>query len=151
AMQASRWDPNAALKETGTSNSPGRQRLRDALAVLEIAMALPLLVGSALLVRSFSSLIHSPAGFRMDHLITMSMDLPETKYPEAQHDKLALFTRRVLEEVRAVPGVEEAAVSNTIPLSGSISVSAGLQLEGEPESKQGVGNIKTDSVSPAYF
>jgi putative ABC transport system permease protein len=151
ALQASRWDPNAALKETGTSSSPGRQRLRDSLAVLEIALALPLLVGSALLVRSFSSLVHSPTGFRMDHLITMSMDLPETSYPESQHEKMALFARRVLEEARAVPGVEDAAVSSTVPLSGSMMVSAGLQLEGEPETKQGVGNIKTDSVSPSYF
>jgi len=151
ALQASRWDPNAALKETGTSSSPGRQRLRDSLAVLEIALALPLLVGSALLVRSFSSLVHSPTGFRMDHLITMSMDLSQTSYPESQHERMALFARRVLEEARAVAGVEDAAVSSTVPLSGSMMVSAGLQLEGEPETKQGAGNIKTDSVSPSYF
>src|SRR5262249_32627155 len=114
AMQASRWDPNAALKETSTNASPGRQRLRDALAVLEIALALPLLVGSALLVRSFSSLVHSPMGFRTDHLMTMSVDLPENRYPEAQEEKRAWFARRVLEEVQAVPGVEGAAVSNSV-------------------------------------
>jgi putative ABC transport system permease protein len=151
ATQATRWDPNAALKETGTSASPGRQRLRDTLAILEIALALPLLVGSALLVRSFSSLIHSPAGFRTDHLITMSMDLPENRYPEAQEEKRAWFARRVLEEVQAVPGVEVAALSNTVPFSGSMSITAGLRLEGEPESKLGAGNIKVDSVSPSYF
>jgi putative ABC transport system permease protein len=151
AAQATRWDPNAALKETGTSSSPGRQRLRDALAVLEIALALPLLVGSALLVRSFSSLIHSPTGFRIDHLITMSMDLPENRYPEAQEEKRSWFARRVLEEVQAVPGVEAVAISNSVPLSGSMSITAGLQLEGEQE-KVGVGNnIKVDSVSPSYF
>jgi len=151
AAQATRWDPNEALKETGTSSSPSRQRLRDALAVLEIALALPLLVGSALLVRSFSSLIHSPTGFRMDHLITMSMWLPEAAYPEEPPDKRAWFARRVLEEVRAIPGVDEAAVSNFVPLSGGSSITSGLHLEGEPEPARGVGSVKTDSVSPVYF
>jgi putative ABC transport system permease protein len=151
AMQAVRWDPNSALKETGTSNSPGRQRVRDALAVLEIALALPLLVGSALLVRSFSSLIHSPAGFRTDHLITMSMELPEAAYPEEPPDKRALFARRVLEEVRAVPGGDEAAISNFVPLSGGSSITSGLHLEGEPEPARGTGSIKNDSVSPSFF
>jgi putative ABC transport system permease protein len=151
ATQATRSDPNAALKETGASASPGRQRLRDTLAVLEIALALPLLVGSALLVRSFSSLIHSPIGFRTDHLMTMSMDLAENRYPEAQEEKRAWFARRVLEEVQAVAGVEGAAISSFVPFSGSMSITAGLRLEGEPESKLPAGNVKVDSVSPSYF
>jgi putative ABC transport system permease protein len=149
AMQAVRWDPHAALKETGTGTSPSRQRLRDTLAVLEIALALPLLIGSALLIRSFSSLTHAPTGLRTDHLITMTMDLPESKYPKPQEQ--TLFARRLLEEVRAVPGIESAALSNTLPLSGHMSVSAGLQVEADPETKQGAGNIKIESVSPSYF
>ena len=149
ALQAMRWDPNVALKETGTGSAPSRQRLRDALAVLEIALALPLLVGSALLVRSFSSLTHSPTGLRTDHVITMVMSLPEAKYPKPAEQ--ILFARRVLEEVHAVPGIETAALTSTVPLSGSMSISAGLQVEGDPETKQGAGNIKFNSVSPAYF
>jgi putative ABC transport system permease protein len=87
----------------------------------------------------------------MDHLITMVMDLPENRYPEAQEEKRAWFAHRVLEEVQAVPGIDAVAIGNTLPLSGSMSVSAGLQLEGDPETKQGTGNIKTDSVSSSYF
>ena len=151
AAQATRWDPNSTLKETGTGAAPGRQRLRDVLAVLEIALALPLLVGSALLVRSFSSLVHVPTGFRTDHLITMAMELPENRYPESEQDKRALFARRVLEEARAVPGVEDAAISGIVPLSGSSELTSGLRLEGDPEHGPGAGNIELNSVSPSYF
>ena len=149
AAQAARSDPNAALKETGTGVPPGRRRFGDVLAVVEIALALPLLVGSALLVRSFSSLLHSPTGFRMDHLVTMRLDLPESGY--AKPEQQSLFARRVLEEVRAVPGVVEAAVSKSVPLSGLMAVSAGLRIEGNPETKAGLEDIKFDSVSPSYF
>jgi putative ABC transport system permease protein len=149
AMQAVRWDPNVALKETGAGASPTRQRLRDSVAVLEIALALPLLVGAGLLAKGFSTVMHTAPGYRLDHILLMSLDLPEAKYPKGTQQ--SLYARQVLESVRGVPGVEKAALGNSYPLSGMTSLSAGLHFEGVPDSDQGLGNIQTNSVSDGYF
>lgn len=149
AMQAAKWDPNQALKETGISGIPARQRLRDAFAMLEIAMALPLLVGAGLLAKGFMTITHTAAGFRTDHVLLMTINLPEEKY--SSDDAKRIFVRELLERVRGVVGVENAAVSHFYPLSGELPLSAGFQVEGEPASKQGIGNTETNSVSADYF
>jgi putative ABC transport system permease protein len=149
AMQAVRWDPNVALKETGTGASPARRRLRDGVAVLEIALALPLLVAAGLLVKGFSTVMHTAPGYRMDHIIVMSMDLSEDKY--SNDEKKSLYARQILDGVRGVAGVESAALAGTYPLSGSVSLSAGMQVEGTGESDPGLSNIQTHAVSEDYF
>ena len=149
ALQAARCDPQAGLKESATGAAPPRQRLRDAFAILEIAMALPLLVGAGLLVKGFTSLTRTAMGFRTDHVLLMSVNLPETKYPKDQQQ--LFYAREVLENVQGVGGVETAAVSHFYPLSGMLPLSAGLRVEGEPASSQGIGNIETNSVSAGYF
>jgi len=149
ALQAARCDAGAGLKESVTGAAPPRQRLRDAFAILEIAMALPLLVGAGLLVKGFTSLTHTSMGFRTDHVLLMSVNLPETKYPN-DNQKL-FYANEVLENVQGVAGVETAAVSHFYPLSGMLPLSAGLRVEGEPASSQGIGNIETNSVSANYF
>ena len=149
ALQAARCDPSAGLKEAATGAAPTRQHLRDAFAILEIAMALPLLVGAGLLVKGFTSLTHRSMGFRTDHVLLMSVNLPETKYPK---DSQQLFyAKEVLETVRGVGGVETAAISHFYPLSGMLPLSAGLKVEGEPASSPGIGNIETNAVSADYF
>jgi putative ABC transport system permease protein len=149
AMQAMRWDPNVALKETSTGTSPARRKLRDGVAVLEIALALPLLVSAGLLVKGFSSVMHTAPGYRLDHILVMSMELSSDKYPS--QEQKALFARQILENVSAVPGVDSAALAGTFPLSGMVSLTAGLRVEGVPDSDPGLGNLQTATVSDDFF
>ena len=89
ALQSSRTNVGGALKESGPFGLTGTrsgQRMRSALVVLEVSLALVLLASSALLIKSFSRLTHVEPGFRTDHLLTGRISLPETKYatPESQ-------------------------------------------------------------------
>lgn len=149
ALQAVRWDPNAALKEAATSGNPTRQRLRDAFAAAEIALALPLLVGAGLLLKGFTSLTHAAIGFHTDHVLLMTVALPESNYPQPVQQ--TLFARALLEKTHGIPGVQSAAISRFYPLSGMLPLSAGFRLEGAPATAPGLGNIETNSVSPDYF
>ncbi|MGH9813269.1 MAG: ABC transporter permease, partial [Candidatus Acidiferrales bacterium] len=108
-----------SLKEGGRTASPGRSqhRLRQGLVVVETALALVLLVGSALLLRSFAQLQGVDPGFRADHLLTARVVLPEVKYPTAPQQ--IQFFRQVLERLKTRPGVQAAAVATTPPLAGS--------------------------------
>jgi len=149
ALQAVRWDPNVALKETGGGASPTRRRLRDGVAVLEIALALPLLVTAGLLVKGFSAVMHTAPGYRLDHILVMSMDLSEEEY--GKEEQRSLYAGQVLESVRGTTGVDSVALASTYPLSGTVSLSAGLRVQGAPDTGSGLGNIQTNSVSDDYF
>jgi putative ABC transport system permease protein len=128
AVDASRTDPNSALKE-GAKGSGGTRgaRLRGALVVAEIAVALMLLAGSGLLLNSFARLSHVWPGFDQTNLLTASMFLSPTRYGDAQ---VAPFFDRVLERVRAIPGVESAAVVNTLPVNRGAATD--FVVEGKP-------------------
>jgi putative ABC transport system permease protein len=149
AMQAARWDPHAALKETGAGASPARRKLRDGVAIAEFALALPLLVSAGLLARGFSLLMHTSPGFRLDHVLVLSMDISEEKYPNAVQKNL--YARQILEAIGGVAGVDSAALAGAYPLSGNSSLTAGMRLEGAPDSDPGLGNIRNNSVSDGYF
>ncbi len=128
AAEASRTDPNGALKEgaKGTTSVAG-VRLRGALVVTEIALALMLLSGGGLLMNSFLRLSRVWPGFEEKNLLTANLFLPPNRYQDAQ---IAPFFDRVLERVRAIPGVESAAVVNTLPLSGGAATD--FVVEGQP-------------------
>jgi predicted permease len=118
ALQVSRTNPNAELKEesrsaTGTRNAA---RLRDLLVVGEIALSLALLVGAGLMVRSMQALTGRNPGFATRHLLTFSVDLPGKQYPD---DAGALrFERQFTERLRHLPGIEGAGTVSVLPLSG---------------------------------
>ena len=124
-------DLNSILKSSGRSSSGhrSRSRLRDALVVSEIAACVALLIGAGLLIRSFARLQDVNPGFRANHLLTMQISLPETRYSGLQ---VALFYQRLLERVKTLAGVEAAGVSRFLPLSGS-DASANFQIEGQPQ------------------
>jgi putative ABC transport system permease protein len=128
ATQASRIDPNGALKEgaKGTTSIKGA-RLRGTLVVAEIAVALMLLTGGGLLMNSFFRLTRVWPGFDEKNLLTANMFLSPSRYKDAQ---IAPFFDRVLERVRAIPGVESAAVVNTLPVNGGASTD--FVVEGRP-------------------
>jgi putative ABC transport system permease protein len=116
AVEASRADPNGALKEgaKGTTSVKGA-KLRGALVVAEIALALMLLAGGGLLMNSFVRLSRVWPGFDEKNVLTANLFLSPSRYKTEQ---IAPFFERVLERVRAIPAVESAAVVNTLPVSG---------------------------------
>jgi predicted permease len=115
---ALRTNVNGALKEGGRSGTAGgsHARLRSALVVIEIAVALILLAASGLLLRSFSNMSAVDLGFRPDHVTTAAYALPQRQYStQAQVDT---FNNRLLLQLRRLPGVESVGLTSTIPTTG---------------------------------
>jgi putative ABC transport system permease protein len=116
---AARPSFHGALKEGGRGGSEGArsQRLRAALVVVEIAMALSLLAGSGLLIRSFLRLQEVDGGFRADGVVTLRVSLPDERYKDALAKRR--FYRNLLAGVDKLPGVLAAGASPGLPLSGN--------------------------------
>jgi predicted permease len=115
---ALRTNVNASLKEGGRSGSTGgsHARLRSALVVGEIAIALILLTASGLLLRSFSNMSAVDLGFRPDHVATASYALPQKQYStQAQIDT---FNDKLVQQLRQLPGVEAVGLTSTLPTTG---------------------------------
>ncbi len=119
ALHALRSDLRGSLTETGRDGTGGRgrTRARSAFVVAELAVALALLTGAGLLVRTFDRIVNSEPGFRADHMLTMRITLPEQRYPDSA--AVTRFHDRLAERLAAVPGVEGVALMNTLPRSRS--------------------------------
>ena len=150
AVQASRPDLDGVLKEAGRGGSGAAgHRFRDALVVAEVTLSLVLLVGAGLLLRSAVALQHADLGFRPDHVLTAEFRLPPAKYAEPR--AIATFFRQTLERLRAVPGIESAALVRAVPFSGN-GGSTTYQVEGQPEPPKGREPIaQLNIVSTGYF
>ncbi|MFL6515590.1 MAG: ABC transporter permease, partial [Chthoniobacterales bacterium] len=117
AFQASHCNVNDTLKESGRDAAAGARghRIRNALVVAEVAVSFTLLIGAGLLINSFMHLRNLDPGFRADHLLTMRVPLSQVKYPD--REKRTAFFDEVMRRVRALPGIESAAVGNNLPLT----------------------------------
>ncbi|MGC0773378.1 MAG: ABC transporter permease [Candidatus Acidiferrum sp.] len=122
AMRTAKLDLRKALNEgsRGATAGPGQHRLRGALVVMEIALAMLLLVGSGLLLRSFSRLQEVPPGFQPDHLLVADIPLSQTTYAKPE-DRYQFFDRLV-ERAKSLPGVRSAAAASFLPVSGGGSI-----------------------------
>ena len=131
AVQASRPDLNKALKESSGRNPGSFQRssLRNLLVVSEVAVALLLLVGAGLMIRSFLRLQQVDPGFEATNVLSMNIALPTQKYREPQQ-KIVFFDQ-LIERVRTLPGVKSVAAIDPLPLSNS-NVSSQFVIEGAP-------------------
>ena len=131
AVHMARTDLMAALRDGGRGNAIGfrRNRLRSALVVGEVALALVLLSGAGLLMRSFYHLQSMDPGFDPHGVLTFETSLPQAKYPgkEAQ----AVFYRRALERIRTLPGVTAAGAAQIFPLAGDDYILSFVQV-GKP-------------------
>jgi len=127
AWQAARASLNEALQQGGRGGIGGRSGARDALVVLEVAMALVLLIGTGLMLRTLARLRAIDIGFRSDHLLTMRTTLPGTRYRDPL--KRLAFYDRVVDGVRALPGVSSAAYGSVLPFL-SIGNTSGYHVEG---------------------
>jgi putative ABC transport system permease protein len=149
ALQTSKPNLNASLKEGSRQTSGTSHRLRSSLVVFEVALSLMLLVGAGLLTRSFLSLLKTNPGFNSDNVLTMSLVLPVLKYKEDSQREA--FYSDLVQRVKAYPGVASAAVVNYLPLGGANSSDSYL-VEGEPEPQPGQENDGRYRVaSPDYF
>ena len=122
AMRTAKLDLREALNEgsRGSTAGPGQHRLRGVLVAMEIALAMLLLVGSGLLLRSFSRLQEVPPGFQPDHLLVADIPLSQTAY--AKPENRYQFFDRLVERARTLPGVRSAAEASFLPVSGGGSV-----------------------------
>jgi putative ABC transport system permease protein len=150
ALQASRPDLNQSLKENkGANASGGGHRIRNVLVVAEIALALVLLVGAGLLMKSFVNLLKVDPGFNAENVLTLRVGLPRTRYPEPH--QINGFYSQLIERVKGLPGVGSAGATSTLPLGGSNSDTSFI-IEGRPVSAGADGPVAWySSVTTDYF
>jgi putative ABC transport system permease protein len=151
AIQALRMNQGETLKEGGRDSVTGRsgKRLRGLLVMAEVAVSLVLLIAAGLLINSFLRLRNIDPGFKVDHLLTMKIELPEPKY-EAFAQRAAFYTDLV-QRVQSLAGVRSAAVTTNVPLYRQGN-STSVQLEGKPQPPPGQEPIVvTRIISPSYF
>jgi len=131
AFEASRTNLNETLKEGGKAAAGGARshRLRNLFVIAEVAMALVLLVGSGLLIKSFVRLQSVNPGFNPNQLLTASVRLPYKKYPEG--DQAGRFFRDAIARVRQIPGVRSASAVNFLPFAGP-GAATGFNVAGRP-------------------
>ncbi|HEY0003690.1 MAG TPA: ABC transporter permease [Pyrinomonadaceae bacterium] len=136
ALQISRPDLNESLKTggKGTAGGTARQRVRNTLVVVEVALALLLLTGSGLLIRSLVRLQSVNPGFDAANVLTARVLLPNSKYGE-EHQRVAFF-RELLERVERIPGVRSAGAISFLPLTGP-GAATSFRIEGRPEPPPG--------------
>src|SRR6266513_2326140 len=131
-LASARPELTEALKEGGRSSTQGtgRNRLRNALVIAEVALALVLLSGAGLLMKSFVRLQNVDPGFDRRHVLTVEVNLPDTKYPQRESgdyregEAMINFWNEALRRVQQLPGVEAAGFATILPLSGSNSDSS---------------------------
>jgi predicted permease len=151
AWQISRLDRFDALREGGRSGSAGlrRQKLRSGLVIGEVALALVLLVGAGLFLRSLASLQDVNPGFQPQGLISGSVTLPDAQYGDAA--KQIAFYNTVLDRLSTLPGVSNVAAAVPLPFTGQ-SGSASFSIEGRPSPPGDPGpHGDIGFVSPGYF
>jgi putative ABC transport system permease protein len=135
ALQTAAPDTSETLKEggRGSSGGPARHRARALLVVSEVALALVLLIGAGLMLKSFFRLLDADPGFSSDRVMVMTVNLPQARYD--QPAKSRAFFEQVLERLKSTPGVE--ALGITTPLLGGWQT--GFRVEGRPEPPPGQG------------
>lgn len=147
AWRATKLNLTESLKEGGSKGSTeGRSRLRSVLVTAEIALALILLVGAGLMIRSFSHLQKVQLGFTPEKVLTMQINLPPAKY--TQGDPRFNFFDRLLAQLKTVPGVTDAAGITQPPLA-----SGNWALEVKPEGDTSDTPLSADAraITPGYF
>ncbi len=149
AMQSSRLDLNEALKEGGRQTATGSgHRLRSALVVSEIAMAVVLLVGAGLMMKSLLRLLQTNIGFKTENLLTMTVILPPSKYTETPQQ--INFHDQLRDRLNSLPGVTGAGTVNILPVN--MGNTTRFYVDGDPIPEPGKeieANIRT--VSDDYF
>jgi putative ABC transport system permease protein len=152
ALLSARQDVGIAIKQTSTgSGSAGRGHnfLRQALVVGEVALAIILVIGATLALRSFAQLLRSDPGFRPNHLVTMRIEFPEFRF--AKPEQATDFVQQILDNTRAVPGVEAASAGVVFPLGDSVSESKFRTEQSANDAKSPDQMVRNNQVAPDFF
>ena len=151
AFEGSRTDVNETLKDGARQVGAGvrHRRLRQTFVVSEIALAVVLLVGAGLMLRSFASLRRVNPGYSTNNILTMRLQLPVAKYrDDAQRLR---FFRDATTRIQEVPGVQAVGIISYLPLSG-LGAGTGFTIEGQPPPPPGHDNVTDVSVcDDGYF
>jgi len=146
ALQLARLDPQTTLR-AGASTAP-RSALRNSLMAIEVALAVVVLVAGGLFLRAFMQTRSEDPGFRRDGVLLAEYDLSGRNVPEPA---LRSFTATLLERVRALPGVESAAIGLTVPLDIHGMPTRFFTLEGRARSDDALDEALMNTVTPGYF
>jgi putative ABC transport system permease protein len=150
ALQSSRPNFNEALKESGRGTAGDRRgsRIRNLLIVTEVALAVVVLSGTGLMIKSYQRVTSLDFGLQPDNLVTMRVSLPAARYPDAA--KLTAFYERLLSRLEAAPGVEGTAAVSTRPMAER-GAARDLVIEGSaPQSAGKLPNASYRVVTPEY-
>jgi predicted permease len=154
ALRASRLNLNESLKEGRapswwrSKSSFVRLRVRGLLVVLEIALAIVLLIGAALITKSFQQLYRIELGFNPDQLLTMRVELPSRRYSDTE---IVSFTHTLMERAGQLPQLLKSSLTSDIPLGDGSSATV-IALEGRPATAPGAEiRVYTHHVGPRFF
>ena len=146
AFQATRSDPRESLSQAGRSVTWSHERTRSALTVSEIALALVLLTGAGLLLKSYLRLRAGDLGFSPHSVLTITVDLPDSTYRTPQ--QLRAFHQRTLAELSRLPGVSASGAVNLLPMGGFLTMGT-FQVEGGQRPRGFM--VDKPCISPGYF
>ncbi|PZR72941.1 MAG: hypothetical protein DLM52_11935 [Chthoniobacterales bacterium] len=133
----------------GTSDGAQRQRMRSGLVVAQVALALLLLAGAGLTLKSFRNAQNAPLGFNPEKILLADVLLPKARYDT--DEKIARFNDQLVERVRALPGVEAAALGSNIPFDDNESDSS-FHITGTPAFPPGQEpEAEVNAITPDYF
>jgi predicted permease len=136
------------FNQRSSTSGPLRRRLFDSLLVAEIALALIVVTGAGLMTRTMYKIAHVDPGFQPDHVLTMQLDVQDPKYNGA---KLQSFQRDVLTNVKAIPGVESAAFTLSLPIEGSQWGSIFIVGDQPVPSRAQIPQADFNPISPEYI
>ncbi len=149
ALQGSRQAASEAMQDgSRTTDASLRHRLRNGLVVTQIALAIVLLVGAGLLLKSLNKLLNVDPGFTSAHLLTFQTVLPDKKYTSPM--QAIAFDRNLRARLQQLPGVQSVATASAIPLTGAGGTSR-FVVEGHPRKADFEHEANGRDVSPSYF
>ena len=162
ALQILKRDLHGVLKEGGRTPTPsGGQKLRSALVVSEIALALIPLVGAGLLIRSFYRLLQVDPGFRAEHILAMEVDQAQLPFAELAKltteqsielaKKQSLQFEQIAQRIEGLPGVKAVGGVNVLPLGSQIRSASRFVLEGQPPSEAGARPVAEVRVASLRY
>jgi putative ABC transport system permease protein len=153
SLLSSRTNVAGTLKEGGRGSTlgRGRHRLRAALVIGEVTLALVLLVGAGLLVRSFQGLLSVNESYTPETLLIMNMTLPETQY--GKEPERLNFHEQVQQRLAAIPGVQSVGLATNVPYADGGGISTqGFSIEGRPATRRDESRDSiVETTSPTYF
>lgn len=149
-LQAFKPSLRAELQEAGRGSvGSAHRRIRNVLVVSEMALAVVLLVGAGLMLKSLNRVLSTDPGFNTRNLLTGSLVLPEKKYPDGPSQRA--FQQQFLQTINQLPGVEQAAAVTVVPMSGQGNTSR-FDVEGHPRSSGGQEyEANSPTITQNYF